>query len=186
MASDTKDVTGLTGRYARALFQLAEEQDVLDLVAEDLQSIAQMVEENEDLERLVSSPVIPRLKQGSVMEEILQKAGASDLTRKFVGLIASNRRLFALKDMISDYLQLLAKYRGEVTAEVISADPLDDRQIAQILTLFKSKLGEKVNLTTKIDTGLLGGLVVKVGSRMVDSSLKNKLQQLRLALKGVG
>lgn len=186
MASDTNDVTGLTGRYARALFQLAEEQDVLDLVAEELATIAQMIEESEELERLVSSPVIPRLKQGSVMEEVLIKAGASQLTRNFVGLIASNRRLFALNDMISDYLQILAKRRGEVTAEVISAEPLDNKQIAQLLSLFKSNLGEKVNLTTKIDAGLLGGLVIKIGSRMVDSSLRNKLQQLRLALKGVG
>ena len=186
MASDTNDVTGLTGRYARALFQLAEEQDLLDLVAEDLATIAQMVEENEDLDRLICSPIIPRSEQGSAMEEILKKAGASELTRKFVGLIASNRRLFVLTDMISDYLQILAKRRGEVTAEVISAEPLDDKQIAQLLSLFKSNLGEKVKLTTKLDAGLLGGLVVRIGSQMVDSSLRNKLQQLRLALKGVG
>ena len=186
MASNTNDVTGLTGRYARALFQLAEEQDVLGLVAEDLATIAQMVEENEDLERLVSSPVIPRGEQGSVMEEILIKAGASELTRKFVGLIASNRRLFVLKGIIADYLQILAKRRGEVTAEVTSAEPLDDKQIAQLLNIFKLNLGEKVNLTNKLDAGLLGGLVVKIGSRMVDSSLRNKLQQLRLVLKGAG
>lgn len=91
-----------------------------------------------------------------------------------------------LKGIIADYLQILAKRRGEVTAEVTSAEPLDDKQIAQLLNIFKLNLGEKVNLTNKLDAGLLGGLVVKIGSRMVDSSLRNKLQQLRLALKGAG
>ena len=186
MASDTKSVTGLTGRYAWALFQLADETDVLDKVAEDLAAIANLIDANKDLARLVRSPVVSRIEQGAAMMAILKKAGAFDLTKNFIGLVASNRRLFALTGIISDYLQILAEHRGQVNAEVTSAQTLSERQMKQLLNVFKSSLGEKVKLTTKVDPDLLGGLVVQIGSRMVDSSLRNKLQKMRLDLRGVG
>ena len=119
------------------------------------------------------------------MEKILETTGASDLTRKFVGLTSSNRRLFVLKDIIVDYLRIVASHRGEVTAEVTSAAPLNNQQTAKLLKVLSDSVGGKVNLISKLDPGLLGGLVVKIGSRMVNSSLSNKLQQLRLAMRGV-
>ena len=186
MESDTKGVTGLTGRYASALFELADERDVRDRVAEELRVVVRLIEENNDLDRLLRSPIIPRIEQGAAMEAILEKAGASELTKKFVGLTSSNRRLFVLREIIRDYLLILSNRRGEVTAEVTSAEPLSDQQTSEILKVFKAALGEKVNLTTRLDASILGGLVVKIGSRMIDSSLKNKLQKLRLALRGVG
>ena len=186
LESDTKSVTGLTGRYAWALFQLADEQVVLEKVAEDLATISNLIEENKDLARLVRSPVVSRIELGTAMMSILEKAGAFELTKNFIGLVASNRRLFALNGIISDYLQILADRRGQVNAEVTSAEPLNERQMKQLLNVFKTSLGEKVKLTTKVDQSLLGGLVVKIGSRMVDSSLRNKLQRMRLNLRGVG
>ena len=186
MASDTKGVTGLTGRYANALFGLAEEQGVLDLVAEDLRVLAELIQDSDDLKRMLRSPIISRAEQRAAMEAVLETTGASDLTKKFVGLTSSNRRLFVLKDIIVDYLTIVASHRGEATVEVISAAPLNNQQTDRLLKILSDSVGGKVNLISKLDPGLLGGLVVKIGSRMVNSSLSNKLQQLRLAMRGVG
>ena len=120
------------------------------------------------------------------MDAILTRAGASDLTRKFVGLTSSNRRLFALMDIINGYLMILAGRRGELTADITSAQPLNDKQTQDLLDVLKRTVGGNVSLSTKVDPDLLGGLIVKIGSRMVDSSLNTKLQQLRLAMRGVG
>ena len=186
MASDTRSVTGLTGRYATALFELADEQGSLDQVADDLSILSALIDESDDLNRMLRTPVISRAEQGMAMDAILTQAGASDLTKKFVGLTVFNRRLFALKDIIVGYLTILADRRGELTAEVTSAFPLSDQQVGELLNVLKLAVGGNVTLNAEIDPGLLGGLVVKIGSRMVDSSLSTKLQQLRLAMRGVG
>ena len=120
------------------------------------------------------------------MDTILTRAGASELTRKFVGLIAANRRLFVLMDIINGYLMILAGRRGELTADITSAQPLNDKQTQDLLDVLKRTVGGNVRLNTKVDPNLLGGLIIKVGSRMIDSSLNTKLQQLRLAMRGVG
>ena len=186
MASDTTGVTGLAGRYATALFELADEQNALDQVADDLRALSELIDENDDLNRMVRSPVISRSEQGAAMDAILAQAGASDLTRKFIGLTSANRRLFALMDIIKGYLLILAGRRGELTADVTSAQPLNDKQTQDLLDVLKRAVGGNVSLNTTVDPDLLGGLVVKIGSRMVDSSLSTKLQQLRLAMRGVG
>ena len=186
MASDTTGVTGLAGRYATALFELADEQNALAQVANDLRALSELIDENDDLNRMVRSPVITRSEQGAAMDAILAQAGASDLTRKFVGLTSANRRLFALMDIIKGYLLILAGRRGELTADVTSAQPLNDKQTQDLLDVLKRAVGGNVSLNTTVDPDLLGGLVVKIGSRMVDSSLSTKLQQLRLAMRGVG
>ena len=186
LASDTTGVTGLAGRYATALFELAEEQDTLDQVADDVRTLAMLIDGNDELTRMVRSPVISRSAQGAAMDAILTRAGASDLTRKFVGLTSSNRRLFALMDIINGYLMILAGRRGELTADITSAQPLNDKQTQDLLDVLKQSVGGNVSLNTKVDPNLLGGLIVKIGSRMVDSSLNTKLQQLRLAMRGVG
>jgi F-type H+-transporting ATPase subunit delta len=145
-----------------------------------------MIEESTDLRRLVRSPVLTRADQGKAMAAVLQQAGVSDLVRRFVALVAENRRLFALVDMIDAYLGELARRRGEVTATVTSAVPLSDAQTAAVTEALKRAVGGKVAVDLKTDASLIGGLVVKVGSRMIDSSLKSKLQRLQLAMKGVG
>ena len=182
----TAQSTGLAGRYASALFDLADAEKALDAVAEDLSVLGQMIDESEDLRRLLRSPVISRNEQKNAMLAIAEKAGMNTLTRSFTGVIADNRRLFALQDMIGAYQAILAARRGEATAEVVSAKPLTDSQMSALTDTLKKAVGSKVSVDATVDPGLLGGLIVKVGSRMVDSSLNTKLQQLRLAMKGVG
>ena len=182
----TAQSTGLAGRYASALFDLADAEKALDAVAEDLSVLGQMIDESEDLQRLLRSPVISRDDQKKAMLAVIDKAGMNKLTRNFTGVIADNRRLFALQDMIGAYQAILAARRGETTAEVVSAKPLTDAQMSALTDTLKNAVGSKVSVEAKVDPGLLGGLIVKVGSRMVDSSLRTKLSQLRLAMKGVG
>lgn len=182
MSSD-HPVSGVAGRYATALFELAEAQSALDAVAADLGGIRAMMNESEDLLRLVRSPIYSAEEQGRAFAAILDKAGASGLVKNFVGLVIQNRRLFALPDMISAYRAILAAKRGEMTADVTSAHPLADAQIESLKAALKSATGRDVHINTKVDAALLGGLVVKVGSRMIDSSLRTKLNSLKIAMK---
>ena len=186
MSSEVMGVTGLSGRYAMALFELAEVEKQLDSVAEDLDAIGAMTEDSEDLAHLIHSPVISRDEQARAIAAILDAAKIGQLTRNFIGVVAQNRRLFALPSIIHNYHMLLASRRGETTAEVVSATALTEKQLKAIGASLKKVMGTKVSVETKVDAGLFGGLVVKVGSRMVDSSLRTKLSQLRLAMKGIG
>ena len=186
VSSNVIGATGLSGRYATALFELADEEKALDDVASDLASVGVMIEESDDLQRLIRSPIISRDDQLGAMDAVLEAAGVGQLTRNFIGVVTRNRRLFALPGMIKDYQALLAATRGEATAEVTSAQQLSGAQISAVEDSIKQAMGTKVAIDAKVDESLLGGLVVKVGSRMVDTSLKTKLSQLRLAMKGVG
>jgi len=177
---------GLAARYAAALFELADAQKAIDRVAADLTEIKAMIGGSDDLRALLRSPRRTRDEQGRAMAALLQQAGSSDLVRKFVGLVASNRRLFALSAMIDAFLADLARRRGELHAEVVAAKPLDDRQRHALADAIHRSVGGKVAVDVTVDAGLIGGLVVKVGSRMVDSSLRTKLQRLQLAMKGTG
>ena len=186
MAGEHSTESGLAGRYAAALLELAEDKQQLDGVANDLRGLKQLIDESEDLRRLIRSPVIGRDQQAKAMGAVLDKAGLSDLTRRFVLVVASNHRLFALPQMITAYLNELAHRRGEVTAEVIAAKQLSEAQQGKLMDTLRGAVGSKVQIDLKVDPGLIGGLIVKVGSRMVDSSLRTKLQKLQLAMKGVG
>lgn len=183
MASKAGD-TGVAARYALALFELADEQRKLDQVADDLRSLDAMIAENDDLQRLVRNPVVSRADSGRAMAALLESAGADQLTRNFIGLVAANRRLFALSAMIRGYLAELAERRGEITAEVTAAQQLSPAQTESLEAALRSAVGGKVALSVDVDPALIGGLVVKVGSRMVDSSLKTQLQKMKLAMKG--
>ena len=176
--------TGVAPRYASALFELADESGQLDKVARDLRAINTAITDVQDLQRLVRSPVISRREAGAAMGACLENARASELTRNFVGLVASNRRLFALQAMIRAYLDKLSTRRGEVSAEVTSAIKLTKKQTDSIASVLKAAVGAKVSVDVQIDPSLIGGLIVKVGSRMIDSSIKTKLSKLKLALKG--
>jgi F-type H+-transporting ATPase subunit delta len=177
---------GLAARYAAALFELADSRRELDAVASDLITLRAMLRDSADLQRLTRSPVLTRDAQARAMAALLQAAGSGDLVRRFVGLVAENRRLFALPAMIDAYLAELARRRGEITAEVTAARPLDDRQRQAVAEAVQRAVGGRVSLDVKVDPALIGGLVVKVASRMVDSSLRSKLQRLQLVMKGVG
>ena len=187
MPSQTTSVTGATGlagRYATALFQLAETDAALDEVADDLKSLGDMIEISDDLRRLVRSPALSRAEQAKAMAAVMERAGIGDLVRRFVGVVARNRRLFAVPAMIAVYLALWAAHRGEKTAQVISASELGDKQMSALVASLKKAMGTDVAVKARVDPGLLGGLVVQIGSRMVDSSLATKLQSMRLAMKG--
>ncbi len=173
----------MAGRYATALFELAESDAALDAVAADLGRIEALLNDSADLRRLVASPVFGADDQGRAFAAILERAGIKGLVAKFVGLVVRNRRLFALPAMIVGFKQLLAKKRGEVTADVASAHPLSEAQLQSLRQALKAATGRDVQINTRVDGGLLGGLVVKVGSRMIDSSLKTKLNSLKLAMK---
>lgn len=176
----------LTGRYAVALFDLADEGKALDAVAEDLMALRQALDGSEDMTRLVRSPVLDRDEQWKAMSALLDKMKANDLTKKFLGLVTANRRLFALSGIIRAYLEKLASHRGEITADVVSAHPLTDSQVKALEDSLKKALGGKVALAPRVDPSILGGLIVKVGSRMIDSSLRTQLQKLKFAMKGAG
>lgn len=186
MAAKTTGNAGPAQRYAAALYELADEGKVLDRVAGDLRGIAKMLDESADLTRLIRSPILSRDEQGRAIRAVLEKAGADALTMKFLGLVAQNRRLFALPEMIKSYLSTLAQRRGEIAAEVTSAQALTPAQAEAVSAALRQAVGTKVSVETRVDPALLGGMVVRVGSRMVDSSLKTKLQKLELAMKGIG
>lgn len=185
-ASSETDAAGVADRYAIALFDLAEANKSLDQIAAELRQFDTLIRETPDLASLVYSPVISRENQGRAIDAVLAAAGASDLTRRFTGVIAANRRLYMLRAIIAAYLTRLANFRGEVQAEVQSAQPLSPQQLTAVTQAIKQSVGANVTLTTRVEPDLLGGLIVKVGSRMVDTSLKTKLHRLSLAIKGVG
>jgi F-type H+-transporting ATPase subunit delta len=178
--------SGLAGRYAQALFDLASERGALDAVATDLATVRRMLDESPDFTRLVRSPVIKREAAARAIAALVKGSGFNTLTGNFLGLLARNRRLFELAGMIAAFQHLLANSRGEIAAEVVSATTLSDRHIAAVTDALKAATGAKVALSARVDPALLGGMIVRVGSRMVDSSLRTKLQKLELAMKGIG
>ena len=179
------DIGAVADRYAAALFELAEQTAALEKVEADLKELKAMIAESRDLRMMLKSPVIARGRQGSAVFALADKAGWNELTKKFLGLLAKNRRLFALPGVIDAFLARLAAHRGEVTAQVISATALTAAQKKALSAALKKTAGKDVLLDLVVDPQLLGGLVAKVGSRMIDASLKTKLQHLTLALKGV-
>jgi F-type H+-transporting ATPase subunit delta len=183
--SHSSGSSGLAQRYAGALFELADEAKAVAAVAKDLETVSAMLSESPDLSRLIRSPVVSRDDQGRAMAAVLAAAGIGDLTGKFVGLLARNGRLFALPDMIAAFNAILARRRGETTADVVAAKPLSAAQLEAVGAAIKAAVGSNVSIVERVDPSLLGGMIVKVGSRMVDSSLRTKLQRLRLAMKGV-
>ncbi len=185
MAARSTGQSDLAKRYATAIFDLALERDQLDQLAEELDDLRSLMAESADLSRLVLSPIISRADQGAAMVAIVTRAGMSKLVANLVGLMAKNRRLFALEGTIVAFQALLAEHRGEVSAEVTSANELKPAHLSAVKDALKEIVGRDVALETTVDPGLIGGLIVKVGSRMIDNSLRTKLQNLELAMKGI-
>ncbi len=184
MPATSATATGLAQRYATALFDLARQDEKLDRVAEDLGGLVGLMDESRDLRRLVESPVITRADQRGGILAVADRAGVDPLTRKFLGLLAEHRRLFALPGIAKAFTAMLAAHKGEVAAEVVSAVPLGDAELETLKKSIASFVGQAVTVETRVDPALLGGVVVRVGSRMLDASLRTKLMQLELALKG--
>ena len=184
VTQEANTVSGMPGRYATALFELAQEAKGLDQVGGDLDTFARMMDESEDLVRLVRSPVFAAHDQIRALDALFAKAGIKSLAANFICLAARNRRLFAIADMIDAFRALLAAQRGEISAEVTSADKLSAQQVSRLKAELKAAVGRDVLLTQKVDAAILGGLIVKVGSRMIDSSLATKLNTLKVAMKG--
>jgi len=176
-------VSGMAGRYATALFELARESDAIDAVKRDLDQFDALIAESPDLLRLVRSPVFSADEQLQALSAVLQRAGIRGLAERFLKLVTTNRRLFAVRDMIRDFRELVADHKGQATADVTVAEPLKGDHVAALKSALKAVSGKDVDLNVKIDPAILGGLVVKLGSRMVDTSLRTKLNAIRHAMK---
>ena len=186
MAGAEPIISGMAGRYATALFELALDNSAVDAVKADLDRFDALVGESADLARLVRSSVFGADEQAKALTAVLDKAGIGGLTAQFLKLVVTKRRLFAVREMIRAYRAMVARHHGEVTAQVTVAETLSEPHRAAITDALKSVTGKDVGLDVKVDPAIIGGLVVKLGSRMVDSSLRTKLNSIKHAMKEVG
>ena len=184
MASQAGPVSALAERYATALLELAEEEKALDRVAEDLEALKALLEASPELAQLARSPLIAREERARAMQAVAARAGFAEMTRNFIGVVARHGRLFALQAIAERFLAVLAERRGEVTAEVTVAHALDDAQLRSLETALGGIAGGKVSIDLRVDPDILGGLVVRLGSRLFDSSLGSRLRRLELSMKG--
>jgi len=186
VADTSHGTSGVAERYASSLFELALEAGVVEAVGADLDRFQALLDESDDLKRLVVSPVFSAEDESKAISAIAEKAGISGLAANFLKVVANNRRLFAVPGMIASYRTTAAAHRGEIVAEVTSAHALDEAQETELKAALKSVTGKDVTIDLTVDPSLLGGLIVKVGSRQIDTSLRTKLSTLKLALKEVG
>lgn len=185
MTAQEQKATGMPGRYATALFELAQESNSVSQVSADLDDFAAMLASSEDLTRLVRSPVFGASDQVAALNAVFAQAGIRSIAANFIKLAAKNRRLFAVGQMIGAYRSLVSASRGEIAGEVVSAEKLSAAQLSKLKAELKASVGSDVELASSVDPSILGGLIVKVGSRMVDNSLRTKLQNLKVSMKGV-
>ena len=184
MAGEDPLISGMAGRYAGALFELALENKAVDAVRSDLDRFDALIAESPDLNRLVRSPVFGADEQLKALSAILEKAGIGGIAGNFLRVVTTNRRLFAVREMIRAYRALVACHRGEVSAQITVAEPLNDANLGAVKDALKNVTGGKdIDLDVKVDPAIIGGLIVKVGSRMVDSSLRTKLNAIKFAMK---
>jgi F-type H+-transporting ATPase subunit delta len=183
VAGEDANVSGMATRYASALFELALEQKSVDSVMADLERFDAMIAGSEDLARLVRSPVFTAEQQAGAISKLLDQAGIGGLAANFIRLVAQNRRLFALRQMVRAFRAQAARHRGEATAEVTVAEPLSETHMATLRDALKAVSGKTVSLAVKVDPSIIGGLVVKLGSRMIDTSLRTKLNGIKFAMK---
>ncbi|EKF41911.1 F0F1 ATP synthase subunit delta [Nitratireductor indicus C115] len=186
MAQSGSIISGMAGRYAGSLFELAKEAKAISTVEADLGRFEKILSESADLQRLVESPVFSADDQFKAIGAVLDKAKIGGLVGNFLRVVAKNRRLFAVPQMIRAFRLIAAEDRGEVSAEVTSAHALSAAQEKELAATLKDVAGKDVAVNLTVDPSILGGLVVKIGSRQIDTSLKTKLNSLKLALKEVG
>jgi F-type H+-transporting ATPase subunit delta len=186
VAAQDPSVSGVSGRYATALFELARDEKSIDAVKADLDQFDALLADSADLKRLVRSPVFSAEVQMRALDAVLAKAGMTGTSAKFLKVLTANRRLFAVADVIRAFRALVANFKGEATAEVTVAEQLNDKNLDALKASLKSVTGKDVALNVKVDPSIIGGLVVKLGSRMVDSSLRTKLNSIKHAMKEAG
>ena len=186
MAAEVPSVSGVAGRYATALFELARDQNMVDAVMADLAGFEAVLGESTDLMRLVRSPVFSSDSQSKALAAVLDHLGMTGISANFLKVLTANRRLFAVADVIRAYRMLVARFRGEASADVTVARELSEKNLDALKVALKSVTGKDVALNVKVDPSIIGGLVVKLGSRMVDSSLRTKLNSIKHAMKEAG
>ena len=186
MANEDPSVSGVSGRYATALFELARDERSVDAVKADLDKFEAMLAESDDLKRLVRSPVFSADVQSKALAAVLDQADISGISANFLKVLTANRRLFAVGEVIRAFRALVAKFKGEATADVTVAESLSEKNLDALKSALKSVTGKDVALNVKVDPAIIGGLVVKLGSRMVDSSLRTKLNSIKHAMKEAG
>jgi F-type H+-transporting ATPase subunit delta len=183
VAGENGIVSGMAGRYATALFELAVETNSTDQLHADLHAFETMLAASPELTRLVRSPVFGAEEQARALDAVLDKASISGIARNFLRVVAANRRLFAVREIIRGYKALVAKHKGEVTADVTVAQPLNDARLDEIRAALRAITGKDVQVNVDVDPSIIGGLKVKLGSRMVDASLRTKLNSIKFAMK---
>ncbi len=186
MAAEDPSVSGVSGRYATALFELARDERAIDTVLLDLDKFNAMLDDSADLRRLVRSPVFSADMQVRALTIVLDRAEITGISANFLKVLTANRRLFAVADVIRAFRALVAKFKGEASADVTVAEPLSDKNLDALKSALKAISGKDVTLHVKVDPSIIGGLVVKLGSRMVDSSLRTKLNSIKHAMKEAG
>ena len=174
----------LSGRYASALFDLARESKAIEAVEASLTTLESAMAQSDDLRRLVTSPLVARGAAANAIKAVASSLKLDTLTSKLLGVLASNRRLAQAPKVINDFRSLAANHRGETSATVTTAHPLDDKQVAALKAKLKTRVGRDVAVTLKTDPAILGGLIVKIGSQMIDGSIRTKLNTLAHAMKG--
>jgi F-type H+-transporting ATPase subunit delta len=186
VAGEDPSVSGVSGRYATALFELARDEKSIDAVRADLDRFDGLLNDSADLKRLVRSPVFSAEAQSRALNAVLDKAGISGISANFLKVLTANRRLFAVADVIRAFRVLVAKFKGEASADVTVAETLSDKNLGALKAALQTVTGKDVTLNVKVDPSIIGGLVVKLGSRMVDSSLRTKLNSIKHAMKEAG
>ncbi|WP_316861941.1 F0F1 ATP synthase subunit delta [uncultured Cohaesibacter sp.] len=186
MTDTNSEISGVADRYAKALFDLALEEKAIDAVEADMARVGAIIDESEDFARLIESQVFTADEQLAGTSALLEKAEITGIVGNFVRVVVHNRRLSSLPGIIKAFRKILSRHRGEQVAEVTSAQPLDDADLKTLTASLKEAMGKEIAIHAKVDAEILGGLVVKVGSQMIDSSVRTKLNSLKIALKEVG
>jgi F-type H+-transporting ATPase subunit delta len=186
VAAEDPSVSGVSGRYATALFELARDEKSVDAVKADLDRFNAMIADSADLKRLVRSPVFSAETQSRALAAVLEQAEITGISANFLKVLTANRRLFAVTDVIRAFRALVAKFKGEATADVTIAEALSDKNLDALKSALRSVTGKDVALNVNVDPSIIGGLVVKLGSRMVDSSIRTKLNSIKHAMKEAG
>ena len=184
MASQLASGNLVSDRYAAALYDLAAEKKLVDPVLEDLSNLKNMLKDNKELSLVIKSPLITSIDKLNIFESLLKKINANELTSTFLKVIEKNKRFSNLASVITQFMNINSQKRGDVLADITSADELNDEQKNNITNQLKSILGDKLSLSFDVDKNIMGGLIVKVGSKMIDTSLANKINKLKIAMKG--
>ena len=184
MASQLASGDLVSDRYASALYDLAAEKKLVDPVVEDLSNLKNILKDNKELSLVVKSPLITSTDKLNIFESLLKKINANELTSTFLKVIQKNKRFSNLASIITQFMNINSQKRGDVLADITSADELNDDQKNNITNQLKSILGDKLSLSFDVDKNIMGGLIVKVGSKMIDTSLANKINKLKIAMKG--